>query len=216
LSKTILEMESKAYKTVAIIVAHPDDEILWAGGTLLNNPQWKCFIISLCRKNDENRSLKFHKVLKIINAQGVMGNLDDEPEQKPLNIFEVEQKVLELLPKKHFDLIITHSPFGEYTKHLRHEEIGKAVILLWNKGKIATNQLWAFAYDDGNKKYYPKAIENAFYLEKLQKETWIKKYNLITKIYGFKKSSWEAKTTPIVEAFWIFKNPNNAIDFLNK
>ena len=209
-------MKSKAYKTVAIIVAHPDDEILWTGGIILNNPQWNYFIISLCRKNDENRSSNFYKVLKILNAQGIMGNLDDEPEQKPLNTLEVEQKILDLLPKKHFDLIITHSPFGEYTKHLRHEEVGKAVIMLWNKDKIATNKLWVFAYEDGNKKYFPKAIENTPYFETLKKEIWIKKYNLITETYGFEKNSWEAKTTPKAEAFWVFNNPNDANKFLNK
>lgn len=209
-------MKSKAYKTVAIIVAHPDDEILWAGGIILNNPQWNFFINSLCRKNDENRSSKFYKVLKILNAQGIMGNLDDEPEQKPLNTLEVEQKILDSLPNKHFDLIITHSPFGEYTKHLRHEEVGKAVIMLWNKGKIATNKLWVFAYEDGNKKYFPKAIENTPYFETLKKEIWIKKYNLITDTYGFEKNSWEAKTTPKAEAFWVFNNQNDAIKFLNK
>lgn len=209
-------MKSKASRTVAIIVAHPDDEILWAGGIILNNPQWKYFITSLCRKNDEDRSSKFYKVIKILNAQGIMGNLDDEPEQKPLHAIEVEQKILDLLPNKHFDLIITHSPFGEYTKHLRHEEAGKAVIMLWNKGKIATNKLWTFAYEDGNKNYFPKAIENTPYFEKLKKEIWIKKYNLITETYGFQKNSWEAKTTPKVEAFWVFNNPNDAITFLNK
>ena len=209
-------MKSKAYKTVAIIVAHPDDEILWTGGIILNNPQWNYFIISLCRKNDENRSSNFYKLLKILNAQGIMGNLDDEPEQKPLNTLEVEQKILDLLPKKHFDLIITHSPFGEYTKHLRHEEVGKAVIMLWNKDKIATNKLWVFAYEDGNKKYFPKAIENTPYFETLKKEIWIKKYNLITETYGFEKNSWEAKTTPKAEAFWVFNNPNDANKFLNK
>ncbi|SFF14031.1 PIG-L family deacetylase [Flavobacterium xueshanense] len=209
-------MKSKASRTVAIIVAHPDDEILWAGGIILNNPQWQYFITSLCRKNDEDRSAKFYKVIKILNAQGIMGNLDDEPEQKPLNAIQVEQKILDLLPNKHFDLIITHSPFGEYTKHLRHEEAGRAVITLWNKGKIATNKLWAFAYEDGNKNYFPKAIENTPYLETLKKEIWNKKYNLITETYGFEKNSWEAKTTPKTEAFWVFNNPNEANMFLNK
>jgi LmbE family N-acetylglucosaminyl deacetylase len=28
-------------KNVAIIVAHPDDETLWAGGTILNHPYWR-------------------------------------------------------------------------------------------------------------------------------------------------------------------------------
>ena len=209
-------MKSKTSRTVAIIVAHPDDEILWAGGIILNNPHWQYFITSLCRKNDKDRSSKFYKVLKLINAQGIMGNLDDETEQKPLSAIEVEQKILDLLPNKHFDLIITHSPFGEYTKHLRHEEAGKAVIMLWNKGKINTNKLWAFAYEDGNKNYFPKAIENTPYFETLKKEIWIKKYTLITETYGFDKNSWEAKTTPESEAFWVFNNPDDANKFLNK
>ncbi|HEY4618173.1 MAG TPA: PIG-L family deacetylase [Flavobacterium sp.] len=206
-------MDAEANRSVAVIVAHPDDETLWAGGTILNNPQWNCFIISLCRKNDKNRASKFRKVLKILNAQGIMGNLDDGPEQKPLKNAEVEQTILDLLSKRHFDLIITHSPKGEYTKHLRHEEVSRAVIMLWNNGKIAANELWTFAYEDGNKKYFPRAMENASCLETLKNEIWIKKYSLITETYGFDKNSWEARTTPKAEAFWIFKNTKDAIEF---
>ena len=66
-----------------------------------------------------------------------MGDLDDGPEQKPLDENEVERAILELLPPKHFDLIISHNPAGEYTRHIRHEEAGKAVINLWNAGKIS-------------------------------------------------------------------------------
>lgn len=206
-------MDAEANRLVAVIVAHPDDETLWAGGTILNNPQWNCFIISLCRKNDKNRASKFRKVLKILNARGIMGNLDDGPEQKPLENAKLEQTILDLLPKKHFDLIITHSPKGEYTKHLRHEEVSRAVIMLWSNGKIAANELWTFAYEDGNKKYFPRAIENASVLETLRNQIWIKKYSLITETYGFDKNSWEARTTPKAEAFWIFKNTKDAIEF---
>jgi LmbE family N-acetylglucosaminyl deacetylase len=207
-------MDGKSHKTVAIIVAHPDDEILWAGGTILNNPHWNLSIISLCRKNDEDRSSKFCKVLKILNSQGIMGNLDDEPEQKPLETIEVEHHILDLLPEKHYDLIITHSPRGEYTKHLRHEEVSKAVIMLWNESIIKANELWAFAYEDGNKKYFPRPIEKASYFETLTNEIWIKKYKLITETYGFEKTSWEAMTTPKSEAFWVFNKANDAIEFL--
>ena len=208
-------MDNKAIKSVLIIVAHPDDETLWAGGTILNNPSWDCFIVSLCRKYDEDRATKFHKVLNILNAKGIMGNLDDEPEQKPLDNNIVKEAILDLLPQKHFDLIITHSPHGEYTKHLRHEEISKAVMSLWQDNKITTNRFWIFAYEDGNKAYYPKAIENTSINNPLSTSIWLKKYDLITKIYGFKKDSWEAQTTPKSEAFWQFNKAKEVFDWFN-
>ena len=145
-----------------------------------------------------------------------MGNLDDEPEQKPIEDDVVKQIILDLLPKKNFDIIITHNPKGEYTKHLRHEEVSKAVIMLWNEGKISTTQLWTFAYEDGGRNYYPKAIHNASYFETLDPEIWLKKYKIITETYGFDSDSWEAKTTPKAEAFWIFNKTKGAIKFLNK
>ena len=144
-------MDKVSSKSVAIIVAHPDDEILWAGGAILTHPFWNCFIVRLCRKNDEDRATKIYKVLKILNATGNMGDLDEKPRQKPLSNDEVELSILDLLPQTHFDLIITHNTKGEYTRHLRHEETSKAVISLWHDGKISTNQLWFFAHEDGNK-----------------------------------------------------------------
>ena len=198
-------MDNQTIKSVLIIVAHPDDEILWAGGTILNNPSWDCFIISLCRKNDEDRAPKFYRVLNTLKAKGIMGNLDDGPEQTPLNNSDIQQIIIDLLPKNDFDLIITHNLMGEYTHHLRHEEVSKAVISLWLKDKITADVLWTLAYEDGNKAYLPKAVKEAHIYNVLPESIWHKKYNLITQTYGFKKDSWEAKTTPKAEGFWVFQ-----------
>ncbi len=143
-----------------------------------------------------------------------MGDLDDSPEQMPLNETIVEQAILDLLPPKQFDLIISHSPAGEYTRHLRHEEAGKAVIKLWHTGKIAASKLWNFAYEDGNKKYYPKPIGHDTIFNTLSKPVWLKKYGIITETYGFKEDSWEAQTTPTAEAFRPFSTPPDAIKWL--
>jgi LmbE family N-acetylglucosaminyl deacetylase len=197
-------------KTVAVIIAHPDDETLWAGGTILSHPSWNWFVVCLCRGSDTDRSTKFYNALKIFKAKGIMGDLDDGPDQKPLDEKEVENKILELLPPKHFDLIISHNPTGEYTRHLRHEEIGKAVIKLWHTGKISTNELWNFAYEDGGKKYFPRPVENTSIHRILTKRIWLRKYSIITETYGFDKSSWEAETTPRAESFWQYNNPYDA------
>lgn len=197
-------------KIVALIVAHPDDETLWAGGTILNHPSWDCFIVSLCRGNDQERAAKFYKTLKILKSDGIMGILNDGPEQTPLKEKEMERAILDLLPPRHFDLIITHHSSGEYTRHIRHEEVSKAVIKLWNEVKISTNELWTFAYEDGNKEYHPRPFKKADIYQVLTERTWLRKYKIITETYGFAKNSWEAETTPRAEAFWQFTDPSEA------
>jgi LmbE family N-acetylglucosaminyl deacetylase len=208
-------MGKRNSKSVAVIVAHPDDETLWAGGTILSNPSWKCFIVCLCRGSDNDRAPKFFETLQILGSEGIMGDLDDGPEQKPLDEVELERAILKLLPSNHFDLIISHNPNGEYTRHIRHEETGKAVIKLWYADKINANTLWTFAYEDGGKEYYPRPIETASVCNVLTEAIWLKKYCIITETYGFEKTSFEAETTPHAEAFWQFTNPFDANKWLN-
>jgi LmbE family N-acetylglucosaminyl deacetylase len=208
-------MDENKPKAVVLIVAHPDDETLWAGGTILNHPLWKCFIVCLCRKNDTERATKFHQALKDLNSEGIMGDLDDGPDQVPLDEKVVERAILDLLPQQHFDLIITHNVSGEYTRHIRHEEVSKAVIRLWYTGKISASELWTFAYEDGNKKYFPLAIENATSYHLLAKQIWMRKYSIITKTYGFEKDSWEALTTPRSEAFRQIADPDKVVKIMN-
>lgn len=198
-------------KAVAVIVAHPDDETLWPGGFILDHPEWNWFIISLCRRSDPDRAPKFFNALRSLNATGDMGDMEDGPEQTPLPGKEVEDIILNLLPEKKFDLVITHDPQGEYTRHRRHEEIGRAVIDLWHKRKIKTDELWTFAYEDGNRTYFPKPVETATLYTVLSPDTWWKKYQIITKVYGFPEEGWEAVTTPKAEAFWKFRDPSKAM-----
>ncbi len=202
-------------KNVAVIVAHPDDETLWAGGTILSHPSWNCFVISLCRGSDAERAPKFYKAIKELKSEGIMGDMDDGPEQNPLDEEELEQTILTLLPKKHYDLIISHNPNGEYTRHLRHEEVSKAVINLWNNSKITADELQTFAYEDDHKKYYPRPVKNAPVYRPLTKRIWLRKYSIMRETYGFEKNSWEVQTTPRDEAFWQFTNSFNAKKWLN-
>jgi len=85
------------------------------------------------------------------------------------------------------------------------------VTSLWKTGKIQAKELWTFAYEDGKKTYFPRAIDTSPFFEKLPEQIWLDKYNIITKTYGFNKGSWEAETTPLAEAFWQFKKPEVTI-----
>lgn len=207
-------MNLNQFKTVAVIVAHPDDEILWAGGTILSNQDWNVFVVSLCRASDINRAPKFLEALKVIGARGTMGDLDDSAAQEALNEEEVEQAIIDLLPVMPYDLIITHHPKGEYTRHLRHEETGRAVMTLWKEGSISAGELWCFAYEDGGREYFPKGIEKADIVIPLDTSTWERKYKLITETYDFDENSWEANSTPTTECFFKFTNPEDAMQWL--
>ena len=203
-------MISKIPKSVAIIVAHPDDETLWAGGMALSHPSWRWFTVCLCRASDKDRSPKFFKALKVLKSEGIMGDLEDGPEQTPLEEKVVERTIIQLLPNTHFDLIITHNPSGNQARDVRDEEVSKAVINLWSAGKISTNELWTFAYEDGNREYFPRPIEKATIYRTLTNRIWLRKYSLLTETYGIKKDSLDVETTPKAEAFWKFTDPYDA------
>lgn len=207
-------MEDGISLEVAVIVAHPDDETLWCGGTLLGNPFWRVSVLSLCRASDPDRAPKFFEAMNRLGAEGRMGDLDDSSLQPPLDEKTVQETILSLLPYRCYDMIITHHPNGEYTRHLRHEEVSRSVINLWYSGEIHTETFRAFAYEDGGKRYLPRAMESASVYKILSNQIWKTKYSIITETYGFEASSFEATTTPKAEAFWQFDNANSARKWL--
>ena len=201
-----------------VIVAHPDDETLWAGGTILLHPESQWTIVTLCRKSDSDRAPRFFQALEQLKANGAMGDLDDGPEQFALAAQEVRNTILELLPPSSaeaslsprrrgagFDLVITHGPAGEYTRHIRHEETGKAVVELWEGQNLEASEIWRFAYEDGGGKYLPRPARNADLKIRLPEKIWRKKYDIITRVYGFGTDSFEARAAPREEAFRCYK-----------
>lgn len=208
-------MQYSRKKRVAVIVAHPDDEILWAGGTLLSHPEWQCFIACICRGKDTDRAPRFATVLKILGATGNMADMDDGPEQSPLPIAAVAAQILQLLPDGHFDLVITHNITGEYTRHRRHEEVCEAVVSLWQAEQLTTPELWMFAYEDGSRAYFPRPRKDADKYLQLPEMIFQQKKSLLTHTYGFSNDSWEAQTTPPIEAFRTFSSAAAAVLWLN-
>ncbi|MHC4060443.1 MAG: PIG-L deacetylase family protein [Planctomycetota bacterium] len=193
------------FSNCALIVAHPDDETLWAGGTMLMHPEANWTVITICRASDQDRAPRFFQALERLNATGSMGDLDNGPDQSPLPALEVQDTITSLLPSDRFDLIVTHSLWGEYTQNLRHVETAKAVLALCRGGSLFANEVWMFAYEDGGGKYLPRPVRDADVYIRLTEEIWQQKFDLITKVYGFAPDSFEAKATPRDEAFWLLE-----------
>lgn len=194
---------SHEHTNCAVIVAHPDDETLWAGGTILLHPDSCWTVAALCRKSDPDRAPKFHKVMDYYGAKGLMADLNDGPEQTPLRTIDIEDVIMDLLPSDRYDLVLTHGLWGEYTSHRRHEEVAKAVMALRESGRLQANEVWMFAYEDGAKKYLPRPIADADVYMRLPQDIWERKYEIIHGLYGFDEDSFEARTTPRDEAFWV-------------
>ena len=201
----------------AVVVAHPDDEILWMGGTLLMDSGCNWKVVTLCRGSDPDRAPKFSMVMEHLGAAGTMGDMNDGPEQDPLTPREVREAVLELLAGDGcFDVLYTHSPQGEYTRHRRHEEVGRAICDLWTAGDIDLGELRLFAYSDARGSRYPAAIETAHSLVKLPAGVSRQKLRIITELYGFPPDGWEARVCPQVEAFWCFREPESLTRWLEQ
>ena len=187
----------------ALIVAHPDDETLWAGGTILMHPDSCWTVVTLTRKSDPDRAPRFQRAMECLNARGVMGDLDDGPEQKPLSVVQVQDAIMDLLPSDRLDLVLTHGPWGEYTSHKRHEEVSKAVLALRESERLRAGEVWMFAYDDKGGKRLPQPVIDADVYIRLPEQTWKEKHRIITEVYEHAAESFEAKTTPKDEAFWV-------------
>jgi hypothetical protein len=200
-------------RTAAIIVAHPDDETLWAGGMILAHPEWHWYVAGLCRASDPDRAPKFRRALERLRARGALADLDDGPEQIALPNELVQETILSLLlgaqpgetaSFEPFDLVLTHGPCGEYIRHRRHEETSRAVTALWQAGQLPARALWFFAYEDGGGAYLPRPAAHAHLTNILPEGLWQEKYALIADVYGFAPDSWEARCTPRSEGFSFF------------
>jgi hypothetical protein len=201
-----------------VIVAHPDDETIWMGGLMIRHPRWDWHILSLCRGDDADRAPRFQKAAREYGALAAISDLDDSPELKPLSpdLCEIKDRIkthigevpdgrpdvceMRLAVCDRFDLIFTHGVRGEYTRHLRHEQVHRAVCEMWAAGDLK-GELIFFAYEDGRGAYTPRPASEARIRLQLTAEEYVRKTHVLKDIYGHGRGSFEAACAGMVEAF---------------
>ena len=140
------EMKLEDNKKALVVIAHPDDETIWMGGTIARNKKIDWTIFSLCRASDRDRAPKFRRVCEHYGAQSIIADLDDDDK---LNLEEAKKEakriILEKIDFDEFDYIFTHGANGEYG-HERHVAVHLAIDELIKKKKINPETVFYFNY----------------------------------------------------------------------
>lgn len=171
-------------KRALVIVAHPDDETIWMGGTIRKQADVRWTIFSLCRSNDIDREPKFRRVCALYNAECIITNLDDEGNLE-LNEAKEEAKrlILENVNANDYDYIFTHGSNGEYG-HYIHIAIHEAVSELIKTGKLKPDAVFYFNYFKKNKHSLQVPNSENFYVDLTASELLDKK-RVVAEIHGY-------------------------------
>lgn len=112
-----------------LIIAHPDDEVLWGGMNLLTQPGW--FVVCSTHVNDP-RSHEFYNTMSYANVtKYIMFDVDDTYTDDPTvadTLYDGSpfHKALKELAKKEWKLVLTHNESGEYG-HEHHRKVHRMV-----------------------------------------------------------------------------------------
>lgn len=193
-------MKSKEKEDVLVIVAHPDDETIWMGGTLLRNKnKWNTSIISLCRRDDKDRAPKFRKVCDIYKAKSFMSDLEDETLGE-IPTSEVKQRIPDSIRKIKWDALYTHGKNGEYG-HKRHKIVHNAVEEMLKDKEIKAGKVFFFSYLIKGRFACANARADKFI--NLRDVELIRKKGIIKNVYGFDDGSFEVTCAKKRESFKI-------------
>ena len=110
-----------------MIVAHPDDEILWGGAHLIED---NYLVVCITCGRNKTRVKEFDSVLKKTNDKYIMLGYPDKSFGKrndwKENYKNIYSDLKEIISLKDWDLIVTHNKNGEYG-HIHHKLTSRIV-----------------------------------------------------------------------------------------
>lgn len=127
-----------------MIVAHPDDETIFAGNQLSHHSY---FIVCLTNGNNIQRAKEFMAVLEKTNNEGVILSFPDKTNKKrdswETSEVDIKKTIQNYIKKEDWNTIVTHNPQGEYG-HIHHKKTS-AWVTQYTIQAQKTNQLYYFA-----------------------------------------------------------------------
>lgn len=137
-----------------MIVAHPDDEIIFGGGLLLNDFGWKVVCVTKGdgdNNNSEIRLKEFKKVMSYLGVEYEILNYPDDLNTVKYDESQLKRDLKKIIDAKKWNMIVTHNEKGEYG-HIIHKSIHKIVSELSPKNlyffDISTTKLEQNSYKE--------------------------------------------------------------------
>lgn len=131
-----------------MIVAHPDDDLLWGGAHLQEGGY---FVLCLTNGKNETRSAEFEAMKEAVGCRGLILSYPDKVDGERSDWKHLKQSLNEdlrlILTAREWKCIVTHNPDGEYG-HIQHKLTSAAVTAACEDTEY-TDALWYFG------KYYP-------------------------------------------------------------
>lgn len=119
-----------------MIVAHPDDEVLWGGGHLMTHDY---LVVCVTNGNQPTRSAEFQKVIEESGNKFIMLGYPDKVGGRRDNWSSVKDSMQSDLGRimnfKHWNLIVTHNQNGEYG-HIQHQSVHSFVTEIFDSEGI--------------------------------------------------------------------------------
>ena len=118
---------------VLMIIAHPDDEVIFGFRDLIQN---QVTVISITNGNNEMRKKEFFECMKTIDGKGHMLNYPDSPDETWASTAvedfynnHIKALVGSTVGSSRYELVVSHGSDGEYgnKQHIRTHEIGRHV-----------------------------------------------------------------------------------------
>ena len=121
-----------------MIVAHPDDEVLWGLSELVND---KYFVVCITCGSRYDRVKEFERVMKYLNTDYIMLDYPDKVNGERSNwkseYSSITNDLKRIITYKKWDKVVTHNKEGEYG-HIHHKMTNKIVT------GISTDNLYYF------------------------------------------------------------------------